>query len=303
MNCIIWDLDNCLADDRHRIPLIDRSAVGVARWDAYHAACANDPPGRTDVLAAVRRLAPWCAEVFLTGRPESQRQATRSWLDATCPTPADTHSLLLMRPDGDARDALAIKGTYLAYLRTINLNPLLAFDDRPDIVEMYRDRGVPGVVLAVHADASPHEQAPQPDVGAISAGSAEDWADVDSLAQLRCGRASATAAGFREVSFAVDDILTDAARTFAARNATYGVAYKGFGAVLAAAWPAGLRVEGEEQFGRLALMVMGLGKWHRYARSFSTGHIDSARDAVVYAAMLEQLTRQAHGEPVEVKRG
>lgn len=88
------------------------------------------------------------------------------------------------------------------------------------------------------------------------------------------------------------DLLRDAAALFEERNADYGNNYERMGAILMAIFPDGIpAIITVEDANRLNLMIDCLGKLSRYAHNFSRGgHLDSVRDLVVYAAMLESKT-------------
>jgi hypothetical protein len=322
---VIWDIDNCLADDAHRIQLIDHSLKGDDRWAAYHSLAHLDkcPDSARQlfeewhVLGVTRARNGLLAKpVFFTGRPAYHHivSITDQWLrlHLGVVTPA-----LHMRSPGDLRGAVEVKREMLLRFRA-TLHPsdriVAAYDDRTDIVEMYRSEvgGVEGArVVRIHEDMSPHPEL-QPKVpGTIEPGCPEDWADVDSLARLRPftideisrsmhfdGMRRAAAAAQKGLGQAAtpraplpSDLLRQAAKTFEERNATYGDAYKRFGALAAALFPDGLQLKGEAEFGRFAVLLWSLSKLQRYAAQFATGgHADSARDLAVYAAMLQELT-------------
>lgn len=89
------------------------------------------------------------------------------------------------------------------------------------------------------------------------------------------------------------DNLAAGADTFRQRAAVYGDSYVKFGAVMAALFPCGLRVEpaDEESFIRLGVFVQIVSKVTRYAEQLSAGgHKDSAHDLMVYGAILEEVT-------------
>lgn len=91
----------------------------------------------------------------------------------------------------------------------------------------------------------------------------------------------------------VPEILIEAAATYEERNKVYGDTYKNFGSAMAAAFPNGLVVKTADDWNRVGLMVQIMGKVTRYAAQFENGgHLDSAHDACVYSAMLEELTRE-----------
>jgi hypothetical protein len=91
------------------------------------------------------------------------------------------------------------------------------------------------------------------------------------------------------------DFLLAAARTFRVRNRAYGGNYQRFGAALIGLFPeSGVpAIKTAEDAQRLDLIIMCLGKLQRYAYNFPNGgHLDSARDLQVYAAMLEEFTKE-----------
>ena len=154
MQYAIWDLDNCLSDDRSRIKLIDWANPDMtARYAAYHAACVNDPARNVEVFLAITQLA---RPIFFTGRPESVRTDTSRWvrceLDIQQP-------LILMRRNDDHRPSVQVKSEMLAQYKFVlhQRNPYsqdacyAAFDDREDIVDMYRQCGLDAALLSIHS--------------------------------------------------------------------------------------------------------------------------------------------------------
>lgn len=91
----------------------------------------------------------------------------------------------------------------------------------------------------------------------------------------------------------VPEILEAGAATYRERNKVYGDNYKHFGqAILSAFGGAIPRIETAEEANRLGVVVQCIGKMTRYCQSFKDGgHLDSAHDAVVYSAMLQELTQ------------
>jgi len=91
----------------------------------------------------------------------------------------------------------------------------------------------------------------------------------------------------------VQDLLNEAANTFKERNALYGNNYKDFGAALLACFGGSIpEIKTAEDANRLSLIMNCLGKLGRYCQNFENGgHADSAHDLIVYAAMLEEITK------------
>ena len=96
----------------------------------------------------------------------------------------------------------------------------------------------------------------------------------------------------KPIQLTVPEVLRSGAITFEERNALYGDNYKRFGAVMREIFPHGLpEMETAEDWNRFGVWFMVLNKVIRYAQQMPAGHLDSAHDAMVYAAMLEELTK------------
>lgn len=86
-------------------------------------------------------------------------------------------------------------------------------------------------------------------------------------------------------------LLQRSADLFQRRNAEYGANYQRIGALILALFPEGgvPAMTTAEEVGRFAHLLQAANKLQRYAHSFTKGgHLDSARDLQVYAAMLEE---------------
>lgn len=85
-----------------------------------------------------------------------------------------------------------------------------------------------------------------------------------------------------------EEILTEAANTFAERDKQYGNNYLVIGEALAALLPNGIMLKTPEDFNRFHLWLMCVAKVSRYGKNLSKGgHQDSIHDNIVYGAMLE----------------
>jgi hypothetical protein len=130
----VVDIDGVVADVRHRLHFIEGRP---RQWDRFFAAAADDPP-LADGVALVRQLAADHDVVWLTGRPERTRRATRTWLAAQgLPTEP-----LVMRPNRDFRPARVTKRDELRRLRA-DREIGVVVDDDPDVVELLATDGVP----------------------------------------------------------------------------------------------------------------------------------------------------------------
>lgn len=142
----LWDIDNCLADDRWRCHLIDWSRQGDDRYRRYNSQAHIDAPKHLDEFQLISKLA---EPIFLTGRPEYMRDDTEKWIEHNLKV---THGGLWMRPDGcDMRPAVLKQEMLLNLYQTISRSRIIgAFDDVPAIIQMYLDNRIPAVRLAIH---------------------------------------------------------------------------------------------------------------------------------------------------------
>ena len=150
MKYVIWDLDNCLSDDAWRIPFIDWSKSHDERYEKYHLSCDLDKPANVNVFQSFGHIA---IPVIFTGRPERVRDITVAWLVKHFWKDIPFDLKLFMRPNGERLKSATLKRAMLfkfaaevAPLRDI----LTAFDDRQDIVDMYRSCCIPAAILKVH---------------------------------------------------------------------------------------------------------------------------------------------------------
>jgi hypothetical protein len=155
----IFDLDNCIADDSWRIKQINWAASDPdLRYHTYHLLCGFDISRNWLRIRECQRAG--LGFIILTARPTSVAAITAEWLMRQDIIP---HAMMMRNP-GDHRHSAAIKRWQLeqlvAHYDDYGVDPsaiVRAFDDRPDVVEMYRaarDSGlVPNLepeVLAIH---------------------------------------------------------------------------------------------------------------------------------------------------------
>lgn len=143
----ILDLDNCIADDAWRIPHIDWTQQDPdRRYAKYHALCAFDAAANADLWAD----APPRSCLIITARPESVRCQTEEWLRRAGVPVRD----VLMRQTGDRRVSTELKAElmwrYMSRHALSAFDVAGAYDDRVDVVAMYRRYGLRAAVRAVH---------------------------------------------------------------------------------------------------------------------------------------------------------
>lgn len=141
--CVIFDLDGTLADCRHRLHHIKN---GNNNWPAFFDDMSLDMPSAYVVtLAQLTYNSRVTALVICSGRPDSHKQPTIDWLTAQ----DVKFDELLMRKTGDARPDVEVKLEMLEEIRK-KYEVLFAVDDRPDIIKMWRENGVPCFAVEDH---------------------------------------------------------------------------------------------------------------------------------------------------------
>ena len=138
---IVFDLDGTLADDAHR----QHHIAGEDRdWGAYFSECGGDQAIEpiVEVSYSLHRRDNCRVEIW-TGRPEEYRALTEAWLD----THAIRYHELRMRPTGDFRSDVEVKGEWLAECVE---RPSLVFDDRTRTVAWWRQQDIICCQVADH---------------------------------------------------------------------------------------------------------------------------------------------------------
>jgi len=98
--------------------------------------------------------------------------------------------------------------------------------------------------------------------------------------------------GKSDEKFVVKELMA-AAELYKERNAEYGDNYKKVGQLMLAYFPDGITLKEEKDFIRYSMFSAVVNKMFRYAVKFDDGgHYDSARDAAVYATMLNEIDHE-----------
>jgi hypothetical protein len=129
----LLDIDNCISNDGWRIPLIDWSCKDpFHRYHEYHIRAPFDLLGNAGLIHPMVKL------VFVTSRPVLYRGHTTEWLARR----GISFDHLLMRNNDDHRTSVDVKRWQVQQLVLhygIPLRNILdAYDDRQEIVDMYR---------------------------------------------------------------------------------------------------------------------------------------------------------------------
>ncbi|SDZ35232.1 phosphatase domain-containing protein [Herbiconiux ginsengi] len=139
---VIVDMDGTLADVagiRHYV-LDD---LHRRNFDKFHAAASWVPP-IADVVRITRALhGAGLGIVVLTSRTERWRYRTRAWL-VKWEIPVDA---LGMRAETDTRRDDAVKRDLLDRMRALGYDPVLAIDDNPVVIALWRSLSIPTVTV------------------------------------------------------------------------------------------------------------------------------------------------------------
>lgn len=148
MKAYLFDIDGTVADLTHRLHHIQGD--GLKDWDSFFAACGDDAP-IPHMCELARVLVGYNDDnigkvLFVSGRSEAVRTETLIWLDKyVLYTPSQ---FLYMRPAGDHRPDNIVKRELLARIRADGYEPIMAFDDRDQVVAMWREAGIPCAQVA-----------------------------------------------------------------------------------------------------------------------------------------------------------
>jgi hypothetical protein len=131
---VAFDLDGTLCNIEHRLHYIQDKP---SNWPAFFRACVEDKPVYQIIRVAE---AMWNAghtiEIW-SGRSDVVRRETETCLESW----GVKYHTLRMRKDGDYRADNIVKGEWFDSLKD-HERPVLAFDDRRQVVDLWRSKGV-----------------------------------------------------------------------------------------------------------------------------------------------------------------
>ncbi len=158
MTDVVFDIDGTLANAQHRLHHIVPDPNKLYEqpfkkdWDSFLSdeAVAKDEPIEQawELLFCLTEMGNRI--IFITGRPEAQREVTWKWLtDDTCEHRQltsrfldTTYARLYMRRNGDRRLSHIVKGELLEKARMDGFDPKIAFEDRKEDTAMWRSKGL-----------------------------------------------------------------------------------------------------------------------------------------------------------------
>ena len=140
MNYVIFDIDGVLADNRHRLHHITPPHHD---WDAFYATISEDSPIMPMVQLLEHLHANGTRVAIITGRPQRYELPTRKWLHRFIAVSiAQIESLpMYMRPNDNNQQDYSLKASIIDHHLGAH-NIIMAFEDSPRCVEMYRRMGI-----------------------------------------------------------------------------------------------------------------------------------------------------------------
>lgn len=140
--CYLFDLDGTLFDLEHRLHHIQKDPKD---WDAFFRACVDDKP-ISHMMSIARRLRQprdGIEVVYISGRSDVVWKETRKQLKQYA-----LYGPLYMRKAGDHRPDYKVKFELLQAVKRDGYEPIMAFDDRSQVVQMWRENGIPCAQVA-----------------------------------------------------------------------------------------------------------------------------------------------------------
>lgn len=135
---IIADMDGTLVRVDGIRPLLN----GPGRFHSFHMASVDCPPNQWVIDELRAHHAAGRAVLIVTARQARYRHVTAWWL-ALHDVPSDA---MWMRATNDSRPDHVVKAEILAKIRR-EWEPVRAYDDRPEVVEVWERAGIPVTVV------------------------------------------------------------------------------------------------------------------------------------------------------------
>lgn len=163
---VIFDLDNCVVNDQHRIHLIDDSIEGQGKWHEYNMAAPGDSLNDFALPYIQNAREHNMLLAFVTARPIVYQAIAIEQISTLLGLVLGEDFALYMRPENDFRPAPVLKAeiaSHLSKMATARGSMVFgAFDDRQDVVDAYNAIGIPAFVLSTEGSDAPFLGTPQP---------------------------------------------------------------------------------------------------------------------------------------------
>ena len=139
---VIFDVDGTIADVEHRRHFVSQKP---ADWKSFRNSTVFDTPVQWVCDIAKRFIAQGDNVAFFSARNESERSITEKQISEWI---GEGHQGLFLRPDGDFRRDDEFKSELADKFEEVGGKIDLVFDDRNQVVEMWRQRGTTVVQVA-----------------------------------------------------------------------------------------------------------------------------------------------------------
>jgi phosphoglycolate phosphatase-like HAD superfamily hydrolase len=139
---IIFDVDGTIADVEHRRHFVSQKP---ADWKSFRNSTVFDTPVQWVCDIAKRFIAQGDNVAFFSARNESERSITEKQISEWI---GEGHQGLFLRPDGDFRRDDEFKSDLADKFEEVGGKIDIVFDDRNQVVEMWRQRGTTVVQVA-----------------------------------------------------------------------------------------------------------------------------------------------------------
>lgn len=131
---VIFDVDGTIANNDHRRVWVQNKPKN---WKAYNATMADDKPIE-NIIHLTRVLSSHYHVLIVTARSDDHKQTTIDWLEKHMVSYTATY----FRKEKDYRDDAIVKSEILDKILEDGYNPVMVFDDRTKVVNMWRERGL-----------------------------------------------------------------------------------------------------------------------------------------------------------------
>ena len=135
MKTYIFDIDNTIANNEHRIHHLHETPKN---WNAWNAKYHLDTPHWEIVEIIDMAIEKGIKIVLCTGRDAAYRKETIAWFEEH----DIGYDALYMRPEGERKEDSEVKRDLLKQIRADGYDPVMVFEDRDRVVDMWREEGL-----------------------------------------------------------------------------------------------------------------------------------------------------------------
>ena len=144
---IIFDIDGTLANISHRLPHVLKKNKD---HDTFYSLVKHDTPIKNTVDLAKELKKEGHNIIFVSGRRESSRKDTEKWLKKYV-----FRAPVYLRKTGDERKDFIVKKEILDELDRRGFYPDVVFEDRPTVIQMWKEEGIPVIDVGTWNEGDP----------------------------------------------------------------------------------------------------------------------------------------------------